>query len=279
MNDLPLSFIKMHGLGNDFVIIDGRKQNVVFSTERIALISDRHFGIGCDQLIILQEPENDHHDVLMLIYNQDGSQAETCGNATRCVARIIIEEKSTQECLIETLGGLLQCWQEDACIFVNMGKCSFERDNIGLSKDCPQTIITDILPELPPIQAVSMGNPHAVIMCGDGIDIEHIDLEKKGRIIENHPYFLRKTNVEFVQQIKDMPEHFRVRVWERGAGATLACGSGACASYVVVRQHFPYIKNAIMHMNGGDLLLSHNESDHIIMGGETTKCFTGIWLR
>ena len=273
---LMFAFIKMHGLGNDFVIIDGREQALNLEKDAIMKITDRHYGVGCDQLIYLEHPIDKTHDIMMTIYNTDGSQAQSCGNATRCVANILLQELPRSYCTIKTLGGLRYCKQIGQNIVVDMGLPSFKPDDIGLSSPNNSVIIDDIDNRLPPIHAVSIGNPHAVILLQD----DDICIDYYGPFIETHPYFTQKTNVEFVKtlSVNDTLPHYQVKIWERGVGVTLACGSGACAVFAVLQKLYPHYHKVKLSMDGGDLYLYHDANHHIMMEGTTAKTFTGFWL-
>jgi diaminopimelate epimerase len=217
-----ISFRKMHGLGNDFVILDGRSEPIVLKKEEIIALSDRRRGVGCDQVIVMEPARQ--ADVFMRIYNPDGSEAGACGNATRCVADIVMTEKGAEICVIETVSGLLHCCRAAASsVTVDMGAPGLSWDAIPLSKTCDTLHLP--LPGDP--VGVSMGNPHCIFFVDDA---EEADVPGIGSRVEKDPLFPGRTNVEFVQIIDR--SHIRMRVWERGAGITQACGTGACAAAV-----------------------------------------------
>lgn len=265
---MTLSFQKMHGLGNDFVIFDGRQTPLSFTPAQIRLIADRRFGVGCDQVIVMEPTSN--ADVFMRIYNPDGSEAGACGNATRCVADIIFTENQKQNGVIETISGLLP-YTHDAgappLITVDMGPARLDWAQIPLSQPCD----TLHLPLDGDPVAVNMGNPHCVFICDNALDSP---VDKEGVKIEHHPLFPQKTNVEYVSM--QNTDHIRMRVWERGAGITLACGSGACAAAVAVIRRGLTGRTVRVTMDGGDVVIHWRESDgHVLMTGPVAYSFSG----
>jgi len=266
---MRLDFIKMHGLGNDFVIMDGRTAPLGLTPEQIKHISNRHFGVGCDQLIVM-EPSS-RADIFMRIYNPDGGEAGACGNATRCVADILYTENKSLKGVIETISGLLPYThngQNPALITVDMGPARLDWAQIPLSTPCD----TLHLPLDGDPVAVNMGNPHCVFICDNALDRA---VDKEGVKIEHHPLFPQKTNVEYVN-IKNT-DHIRMRVWERGAGITLACGSGACAAAVAVIRRGLTGRTVRVTMDGGDVIIHWQESDgHVFMTGPVAYSFSGV---
>lgn len=267
-----LEFIKMHGLGNDFVILDARVQPIENKAELSQRLGDRHFGVGCDQIIFL-EPAQDNAeynaDVFMRIMNQDGSESGACGNATRCVADIIMTEKNLLSCVIQTKAGFLTCTRADSdLVTVDMGVPKLEWQDIPLAETCD----TAYLPlEKTPV-AVNMGNPHCVFFVEN---VEALDIDSLGKPIEHHALFPERTNVEFVQIINR--NHVRMRVWERGSGITLACGSGACATAVACIRRGLTERKITVSMDGGGLTLDWRESDnHVYMTGPVAYVFKGV---
>lgn len=260
------SFIKMNGAGNDFVIFDARKSAVKLSSKQIAKISDRK-NVGCDQLIIIKK--SDTANCLMEIYNSDGSKSGTCGNATRCVAAIIMEESDLEEVTIETAGGNLKCWHNGGMIAVDMGVPNFDWQKIPLSEEKPAPLSLfgyDFF-------YVNVGNPHVVSFVKTPLeDKEFFSISPK---IESNPFFPEKTNVEFAQVIDD--SLIEVRVFERGSGETLACGSGACAvAILAIKNHLTENKEITVRFKGGDLTIQWNgESESVIMTGAYEKVFYG----
>lgn len=259
----------MSGAGNDFVIIDFRTSNRQLTQSQIAKIADRK-NIGCDQLIVLKN--STQADVLMVIYNSDGSQSGACGNATRCVAAIIMQEKSINQVTIETVAGILSAWRDGDLIAVNMGQPRFSWSEIPLTenKNTNDFIVDGVVGYK--FTAVNMGNPHIVSFVNQKItDQEFFILGPK---LENHQLFPEKTNVEFAQILSD--NHIAVRVWERGAGETLACGTGACAVAVAAfRNHLVKREKIKVSFKGGDLFVEWNQDNSVIMSGGYQKIFSG----
>lgn len=261
-------FKKMHGLGNDFVIIDGRENNLELTLEQRQHISHRKRGVGCDQLIILERSQSWAEMSFMRIYNPDGSEAEACGNATRCVAHVLMREDQVDNIIIETVAGSLNCWREgEQLVRVEMGKPKFKWDEIPLSKECD----TLHLPLGYDPAAVNIGNPHCVFFVDN---IENIDVARVGSQCEVNPLFPNKTNVEFVQVLAS--DHIRMRVWERGAGVTEACGSGACASAVAAIRRGLTERKMTVTLDGGDLVIEWPSDDAPVhMTGPVTYVFDG----
>lgn len=249
-----ITFKKMHGLGNDFVIIDARTQNAALSPEQITQICDRNFGVGCDQLVILENA--DAADIRALFYNPDGSTSGACGNATRCVADIIMTETGQDNATIETGGGILPVTRTDNnMITVNMGQPS----------DITEMPLNDT-----PV-GVNMGNPHCVFFVED---LAQANPTERGPIIEHHELFPNRTNVEFVQQTA--PNQLRQITWERGAGITLACGSGACATAVAAITRGLTHRTVEIILDGGSLWIEWRESDNnVYMTGPYAYVFEG----
>lgn len=248
----------MHGLGNDFIILDHRKNQTALDTALIRVMADRHRGIGCDQLIVL-EPSS-QADVFMRIYNPDGSESGACGNATRCVAHLVMAESGKTVCVVETISGLLPCSDAgNGLVTVDMGAPRGE----------PQEIMVQGKTAI----AVDMGNPHAVFVVPD---ITQIALADVGPGIEHDKQFPNRTNVEFVQVLSK--DHVRMRVWERGAGITLACGSGACATAVAVIRQGLTNRRVQVDMDGGPLTLEWRETDgHVLMTGPYAYVARGVF--
>lgn len=268
METIP--FIKMHGIGNDFVIIDARKDPISLKKEEVIRISDRHFGVGCDQLIVMKPSSN--ADCFMQIFNPDGSESGSCGNATRCVASLLMGEPSKTEVTIETLAGVLRAtWAKDGEVAVDMGVAHLGWQDIPLSKEL-NTLHLGIGQEIlqDPV-GVSMGNPHAVFFVPD---VDAVDLARLGPQLEHDPLFPERANIGVVQVIS--PDSIRLRVWERGAGETLACGSGACAALVAANRRELTANKAEVHLAGGRLIITWQEDGHVVMQGPVAKSFTGI---
>ncbi len=225
-----IEFIKMHGLGNDFVIIDNRQNKVEISKDIINKLSDRKSGAGCDQLITINSSSNSDEDIRIKIFNPNGDKAEACGNGTRCVAKLLFNETNKTSINIKSDAGILHATKKKDNISINLGKLSTNWEKIPLSQKVDTLNIPINIENFNNIGfsngvAVNIGNPHVVFFVKN---IKDIDLESIGPIIENHKLFPNKTNVEIVEVIDK--KTIKMRVWERGVGITLACGSGACAS-------------------------------------------------
>ena len=262
-------FIKMHGLGNDFVILDSRKHKFSLNNESIKIISNRRFGVGCDQVIELMESEKE--DVFIKIYNADGSEAEACGNATRCVAGLLFASEPKKEVSIETVAGVLKAESEkNGFIKVNMGEPKFFWKDIPLKKDVKEINFENY--SLRNGVAVNVGNPHVVFFMKS---IDSIDIEKIGPIIENDELFPNKVNLEICEIINE--NKIKVVVWERGAGKTLACGSGACAALVVAHKSNLTNSEAEIILNGGSLNINWNvdTDNNVIMSGPIAVSYLG----
>ncbi|MHB1676378.1 MAG: diaminopimelate epimerase [Sulfuriferula sp.] len=228
---MNLKFTKMHGAGNDFVVIDAINQTVVLSAEQIRLIADRHFGVGCDQLLLVERPSRDDADFRYRIFNADGGEVEQCGNGARCFVHFVHHYGLTQqrEIRVETAAGLIMPrLEEDGRVTVNMGVPRFAPDDIPF--EASRSMLSYELPvngQSVEISVLSMGNPHAVQIV-DNVDTAPVG--ELGALIERHPRFPMRVNAGFMQIVDGA--HIRLRVYERGAGETLACGTGACAAVV-----------------------------------------------
>ena len=276
-----MKFTKWQGIGNDFVIIDGFKETIDDFASKAIEVCDRHFGIGADGLVIALP--SDVADFRMRIFNSNGSEAEMCGNVTRCFARYVYENGLTTktELTIETLAGIIKpklIFENGivTSVCVDMGEPRLKRGEIPMVGD-PEAKAVNV-PLLVgdstySVTCVSMGNPHCIIFVDD---VESLDLEKFGRPIEVHPAFPRKTNVEFVQVVDR--QTLRMRVWERGAGVTLACGTGACAVMVAAVLNDKSDRRALLKLDGGELLLEWRDDNHIYKTGPAVEVFRGEYL-
>ncbi len=265
-----MKFLKMHGLGNDFVIIDGRSESeLLLMPGLIRSVCDRRLGVGCDQLIVMEAAVPKDADVFMRIYNPDGSESGACGNATRCVADIVMQESGTHECTVETRAGLLACWHAgEGLVRVDMGPPRLLWNEIPLARECD----TLSLPLDGEPVTVSMGNPHCVFFLDQ--DVESFSVSEIGARIENDPLFPQRTNVEFCNVLDR--NTIRMRVWERGAGETQACGSGACAALVAAVRRGLSDRKATIRLNGGDLEIEwKEETGHVLMSGPVSYVFNG----
>jgi diaminopimelate epimerase len=261
-----IAFLKMHGLGNDFVILDARARDIPLDAQAIRHIADRHVGVGCDQLIRL-EP-SDRGDVFMRIWNPDGTEAEACGNATRCVARLLMAEETNHRIAIETVAGLLEGREKDGVVTVDMGQAHLGWQDIPLAREA-DTMSVDLGAVVPAV-CVSMGNPHAVLFVED---CDAIDLAAEGARLEHHPMFPRRANISFVTV--ESSDRLRSRVWERSAGATLACGSAACAIIVAAARRELTGRSATVALPGGELVMTWREDGHVLMAGPTALSYRG----
>jgi diaminopimelate epimerase len=267
-------FLKMHGAGNDFIILDGRARPWPMSVENVRRLTDRRTGVGGDEVIIIEAAKNPGADAFMTIINPDGMEVAACGNATRCVAWLLMSETGGEQTIIETKAGLLTARRAgDHLVSVDMGPALLEWQQIPLS--CP----TDTLhlgigagPLLDPV-AVGMGNPHAVFFVEDA---EAIDLPALGPILEHDRLFPERCNIEVVQVIA--PDRLRMRVWERSVGITLACGSGACASLVAAHRRGLTGRKAEVILDGGTLSIEWLDTGHVLMTGPVALSFTGNLL-
>mgnify|MGYP003323304095 FL=1 len=264
-NNLP--FMKMHGLGNDFVVIDAREGEVALSKKIISGIADRHFGVGFDQLAVISKGEFDAH---LRFYNADGSESLACGNATRCIARYLMDETSKENLILTTMHGQIPAVDlGNGVTSVNMGKPGLEWNKVPLSENIP----TLELPIEGSPTATGMGNPHCTFFVEDA---EKINLEEMGPKFENHPLFPERTNVQFASIIAR--DQIRMRVWERGAGVTLASGSSSCATAVAANRKGLTEKKVQIELDGGILSVDWRE-DGVWMTGPTMQVFTGSFSK
>lgn len=254
-------FVKMHGAGNDFVIFDAREMPVPLSPDVVRRLADRHYGIGCDQLFRLEKSAR--ADLFVRIWNPDGSEAGACGNGMRCVAAL------TGATSLETLAGVLDVPGGDSHV-VAMGVPRFGWEEIPLAHAMDTLTMPVAWEMLEAPSAVSMGNPHVVFLVED---VEAVPLERLGPLIERDPLFPERVNVG-VARVEGR-DRIVLRVWERGAGLTLACGSGACAAFAVARRRRLVDAHATVALPGGDLLLRERDDGQILMGGPAETVFRG----
>ncbi len=272
---MSVAFYKMNGLGNDFVVIDARAQKLKIGATAAKRIGDRHRGVGFDQLLVI-EPARGTGDAVLRIWNPDGSKAEACGNGTRCVADLLLKESGKAELALLTDGGLLNCRRtDDGRVTVDMGEPKFDWQDIPLAERMDtRTLDIKVGPIDAPVlfgpSAVNMGNPHCVFFVANA---EAHDLKKIGPMIEHHPLFPERANISLAQ-IKSRSE-IRLRVWERGAGMTLACGSAACATAVAAARRKLADRNVRIVLDGGPLEIAWREDNHVLMTGPTELNFTG----
>ena len=270
-----LRFTKMHGLGNDFVVIDGVRQRVALSPEQIRKLADRRFGIGCDQVLLVEAPTSPGVDFRYRIFNGDGGEVEQCGNGARCFARFVRDQGLTtkDEIAVETLSGVIYPRIEaNGEITVNMGVPRLKPDEIPFDSKSSDVIqALDLGGTAVAITAVSMGNPHAVQVVAD---VDAAPVTTQGPKIEHHPRFPRRVNAGYLQ-VQD-GSHVRVRVWERGAGETLACGTGACAAVVAGRLRGLLDERVAVAVRGGTLTIAwRGEGEPVMMTGPAMHVFDG----
>ncbi len=269
-----MNFKKMHGLGNDFIIIDLRDGTPLPPREKIAAMTDRKTGIGCDQFIPILPPKSEGADAYMMILNApDASEVEACGNATRCVAALLMEEGGTDKVVIETVAGLLPCWKEaDGRITANMGVPKFGWRDIPLSEQRDALHLNIGEGDAQDPVGVNVGNPHAVFFVDD---VENFPVRELGPLLEHNPLFPQKANIEFVTILS--PTEMRMRVWERDTGETEACGSAACATHVAAVLRGLCERKARVILNGGALDFHWREGDdNILMTGPAAHVFDGV---
>jgi diaminopimelate epimerase len=264
-------FVKMHGLGNDFVVVDARAAPLAMGEARARAIADRRTGVGCDQVLVVEAPRDAAADAYMVVRNADGGEAAACGNGARCVAAMIMEQNDTTESVIETAAGLLDASRtDDGLISVDMGRAGLDWRDIPLAQAADTLHLGIAEGGLADPVAVSMGNPHAVFFVDDA---EAVPLAALGPVIERHPLFPEGANVEAAQVLAD--DAIRMRVWERGAGITPACGSGACATLVAAARRGLTGRVADVVVDGGRLRIEWLADDHVLMTGPVAVSFSG----
>lgn len=289
---MKVHFIKMHGLGNDFILIDCIAQRCPTEKKDLEALGkrlcDRRFGIGADQILLLFSSQK--ADFMMRIFNADGSEVEMCGNGIRCLAHYIWDSRLSDKKVlsVETTAGLIRPEKAGDMVKVDMGEPIFEPERI------PVTISAESNPPFPPfskgghggiidyplkiedrefaVTCVSMGNPHAIILVDD---VLRFPVTYYGPMIENHPLFPRRINVEFIEVLSET--EIRMRVWERGAGETMACGTGASAAAVATILKGKTGKKVTVHLPGGDLFIEWAGDNHIYMTGPAARVFEGVF--
>lgn len=267
---MSISFVKMHGAGNDFVVLDARSGAVALSPSAVRWVADRRLGVGCDQLIMM-EPDGAGADVFMRILNADGSESGTCGNATRCVAALLAEESGARTVSIRTASGLLRAEiLGPGLVEVDMGIAGLAWGDIPLAAPADTLHLNLALGPVSDPAACSMGNPHATFFVDD---LTHLPVESIGPLLECHRIFPERANIGFA--LVESPSRIRLRVWERGAGLTLACGSGACAALVNAHRRGLAGRSATLVLDGGELLISLDAQDHVLMRGPAITAFSG----
>ena len=265
-------FLKMHGLGNDFVVLDARRQKLTLSEQQRRRLADRHLGVGFDQMVTLENPVTPGADVFMRLHNADGSEARACGNATRCIAARIMGEKANSQVVIETVAGLLAAEAlPNGHIAVDMGPARLDWQDIPVAAACDTLHMPVTLGPVADPVGVNVGSSHAVFFVPD---LAAIDLPLLGPQLENHPFFPKRANIEFVQILS--LDRMRMRVWERGAGITLACGSGACATLVGAARRGLTGRKGEVIVDGGTLTIEWLENGHVRMTGPWTLSYEGM---
>jgi diaminopimelate epimerase len=266
-----IPFVKMHGLGNDFVIIDARARALSLDAATARAIAARHTGIGCDQILIIETAQDARATAFMRIRNADGSEAEACGNGARCVADLLLRESGTDRLVIATRAGLLAAMRAGASrVSIDMGEPQLAWRDIPLATDCDTLHVPLALGPLADPVCTSMGNPHATFFVGDA---EAIDLAALGPQLEHHPIFPARANIGVAQILS--PSRLRLRVWERGDGLTLACGSGACAALVAAHRRGLVERRAEIIADGGTLEIEWRPDNHVLMTGPVATSFAG----
>jgi diaminopimelate epimerase len=268
-----VSFIKMHGLGNDFVVIDARNHRLDIGEAAARRIADRHTGVGCDQVIVIETAANGGADAFMRIRNSDGGEIAACGNAARCVAELLMREKGVPRLTLATRAGLLAAERgAGGAVAVDMGPARTLWQDIPLARAMDTLHLPVALGPLADPVAVSMGNPHAVFFVPDAAAI---DLAALGPKLEHHELFPERANIGVAQILS--PGRIRLRVWERGAGLTLACGTGACAALVAASRRGLAGRKAELVLDGGALAVEWREDNHVVMSGPVATSFSGAF--
>lgn len=270
-----LRFTKMQGLGNDFVVLDATRHPIALTSEQIRRIADRHFGVGCDQLLLVEQPTVADADFRYRIFNADGGEVEQCGNGARCFVRFVREHGLTDkdEIRVETARGIILPRQEsNGLVTVDMGPPGFTPADIPfLAESAEPTYILEVGDDKIAVSALSMGNPHAVQIVDE---IDTAPVATQGPLIEHHPRFPQRVNAGFMQVID--PHRIRLRVYERGAGETLACGTGACAAAVSGIRLGLLTSPVTVEMRGGELAIAWaGENAPVLMTGPAVTVFEG----
>ncbi|SEA21466.1 diaminopimelate epimerase [Microbulbifer marinus] len=272
---MRVKFSKMHGLGNDFVMLDGITQRIKLSPEKIRRLADRHLGVGCDQVLLVESPRNPDADFRYRIFNADGGEVENCGNGARCFARFVRERRLTgkKQLLVETAAGMLELnMLDNDQVSVDMGAPILEPEQIPFAADRrAETYPLDVDGEVFTIGAVSMGNPHAVLLVDD---VDSAPVHTIGPKIESHERFPQRVNVGFLQI--ESRDRARLRVFERGVGETRACGTGACAAMVSARLRDLVDDSVEIELPGGTLTIHWSgPGQPVTMTGPATTVYHG----
>jgi diaminopimelate epimerase len=269
MQTMQVPFLKMHGLGNDFVVLDARTEARPLPAETIRWVGDRHRGVGFDQMITL-EPSADA-DVFFRFHNSDGTEAGACGNGTRCAASLILNETGRSRIAIRTIAGLLGAERlPDGTVRVDMGPPRLGWAEVPLAREMDTVHVPMAADGVSDAACCSMGNPHANFFVDD---LDALDVFRIGPELEHHPLLPERANIGFVQVLAR--DHLKLVVWERGAGYTLACGSGACAALVNARRRGLVEARCTVTLPGGDLVIEQRADGHVLMSGPVATSFRG----
>jgi diaminopimelate epimerase len=267
----PRPFIKMHGLGNDFVVVDAREAPFVLSDEAARLIADRREGVGCDQIVVLEPARNGSADVFLRFHNADGGEVDACGNGTRCAASLLMAESGRESLTIETGAGLLAAQAAGpGRITVDMGEAGTAWRDIPLAREMDSLHLELSRGPLRDPVGVNMGNPHAVFFVDDAAAV---DLATLGPELETDPLFPERANIGVAQLTGE--DALRLRVWERGTGITRACGTGACAAAVAAARRELTGRRVTVTLDGGPLRIEWREDGHVLMTGPVATAFVG----
>jgi len=274
-------FLKMHGLGNDFVVLDGRRRAWRVTPALVRAVADRRTGVGCDQMILMSTAETADHQAAMAIWNADGTRAEACGNAARCLAGLLLDESGAERVSLDTPAGSITAWRtlvdpaeadHQGWISVNMGPARTDWQDIPVAQACDTLHMPVAGGPLSDPVGVNVGNPHAVFLVPNA---EAVDLATLGPQIEHDPFFPQQVNVEVVSLVDT--KTLRMRVWERGTGMTRACGTGACAALVAAhRRGLVDQPSARVRLDGGDLDIVWRDDGHVVMSGPVRTAFRGV---
>jgi diaminopimelate epimerase len=272
---MQLKFTKMQGLGNDFVVVDTINQPITFLPRQVRALADRRFGIGCDQLLLVERPRSQGVDFRYRIFNADGSEVQQCGNGARCFARFVRDSGLTgkDEIVVETASGIITLYiEEGGMVRVNMGVPNFAPESLPFQAEGDRLVYAiEVEDDTLDLGVVSMGNPHAVMLVAD---TELAPVQSLGPKLESHPLFPERVNVGFMQVLSK--DHIRLRVYERGAGETLACGTGACAAVAIGHRWGQLGDEVTVNLPGGDLQIRWGgEGEELWMIGPATTVFEG----
>jgi len=273
----PLAFTKMQGLGNDFVVVDATREPFELSPAQIRVLADRRFGVGCDQVLVVERPRSARADFGYRIFNADGGEVEQCGNGARCFVVFVREHglSDKRSLVVETAGGLIHpTLDDDGNLTVDMGRPRFRAEDVPFAGGTSAVIEPlDVDGTMLQVSALSIGNPHAVQVVAD---VDAAPLAKQGPRIENHPRFPARVNAGYMQVVDRAT--IRLRVWERGAGETLACGTGACAAVVTGIRRGLLDSPVRVQTRGGWLTIAWSGDGHpVMMTGPAVTVFEGTW--